>query len=196
MNRNFSIENQALVFDKAWPEHHKLELQVGNWAKFFSEQEIKVIIAVALNYCVHHSALKIIGYLITAEKVSLLVGCTTVRWNEIKPVFYEQTAARITALLKQNKSDQLSNWENEISDEQINGLYEEFPFTNQYLILLLTGRKVDLPYYNEELAQLKDQMDGYDFCSAIDYSGAEGPVLVSTSWLKTNNTKKSKWYEL
>ncbi len=196
MTKNFPIENEALVFSNTWPEHHKLELYVGKWGEFFSEQEIKIIIAVALNYCTQNATLKIIGYLIIGEQVSLIVAGTKEQWDKVSTVFYEQTARRVTEFLKQNKSDNLSSWENENSSEQLNGLYEPYPFTNQYLTLLLTGQKIDLPYYNAEVVQLKDQVASYDFCSALDYSGAKGPVLVTTSWLKKNTTNKTKWYEL
>jgi hypothetical protein len=50
---------------------------------------------------------------------------------------------------------------------------------NDYMTMLLTGRTVDLPYYNPHLTILKDKIRKSDFCSAIDYSGGEGPVVIT-----------------
>jgi hypothetical protein len=180
MKENFSIENEGLVLAKAWPQHQKLELRLGNWSAIFNEQEIKVIIAVALNYCAEHEGLKIIGYLITGEKVSLIVAVNEEEWNEVKIVYDRKVTEGISEMLNQNKccDDEV----NTKPDVQFNKLFKECPLTNQYLIQLITGRKIALAYYNVEVEKLKEQVDRYDFCSAIDYAGAKGPVLVVTKW--------------
>ena len=143
MTKDFSIENEALVLNTAWPDHQKLELQVGNWAELFNEQEIKVIIAVALNHCAHHEELKIIGYLITAEKVSLIVVGNKEQWDKVSIIFYELTARGITDILKSERfgNDNTSICNKEGYEHQLNELYRINPLTNQYLTLLITGAK-------------------------------------------------------
>ncbi len=58
-------------------------------------------------------------------------------------------------------------------------LIEMPPFANHVLVKLITGTEVELGHYNPQLARLKDHLHNYPFCSAIDYGGAKGPVLIS-----------------
>ncbi|PCI96276.1 MAG: hypothetical protein COB15_10930 [Flavobacteriales bacterium] len=154
---------------KAWPHHEKLELHIGKWSSGFSEQEIKIIIAVALNNCVHHKSLKIIGYLLTSEKIFLIVTGSRKHVDDVLTAFNKEIAQAITEMRNSDKID-------------LDDLYEEHPFTNQYLIQLITGQKIELRYYNAEVERLKDKVSNANFCSAMDYAGAKGPVLVTTKW--------------
>jgi hypothetical protein len=58
-------------------------------------------------------------------------------------------------------------------------LFELYPLKNNHLIQLITGKKVELPYFDRELENLKFMIAHHTFCSAIDYSGALGPVDVT-----------------
>ena len=57
-------------------------------------------------------------------------------------------------------------------------LFKKYPFYNEYIKKLITGQKIKLPYYDPHVTKLEDQIRDYNFCSAIDYSGAKGPVVV------------------
>jgi hypothetical protein len=55
---------------------------------------------------------------------------------------------------------------------------KEYQAIDDYLVRLITGRPVNIPYYDPYLERLKIITHAADFCSVADYLGAESPVLV------------------
>jgi hypothetical protein len=58
-------------------------------------------------------------------------------------------------------------------------LYEKHPMPNYWLAKLITGRTVEMVYYDPWLARIKDFIHHHPFCSVIDYAGGVGPVMIT-----------------
>lgn len=57
-------------------------------------------------------------------------------------------------------------------------LFEIKEFWDDHLIRLITGQQINLPYDDPKLDRLKNRISDYRFCSAPDYAGAIGPVVI------------------
>jgi hypothetical protein len=154
---------------KETPESRRLfaiTLITGDWKFAFSEEECNVMIAEALNDCVYNEGLEIAGYLITRRRVCLVLKIEYVHVNKMLQHFYEKMRKKILH-------------QEHLIKEIHSPLFIKYPLQNENLVLLITGRQVSLPYYSPHLERLKSRIHNYNFCSALDYSGAKGPVVVS-----------------
>lgn len=161
---------------------HKAELRIGDWKKHFDFNYINSIIAMALNYCNKNQDLIINGYLITRQNLYLIVKTH----DKTIDATIHKLEAQISFLLKMNPQ-KFKKEKYEIAfivdDEDLfygvrGSLFKIHPLKNTYLIHLITGKNVTLPYFNPEVENLKRMIKNHPFCSAIDYSGAIGPVAV------------------
>ena len=55
-----------------------------------------------------------------------------------------------------------------------------YPFLNDYIRALITGKEVHIGYYDPYLERLKQYIHNHNYCSALDYSGGKSPVIVAT----------------
>jgi len=158
-----------------------ITLKVGKWRSLFTEQHFNILIAEALNKTLLDDAYEktLIGYLITYRKVYLILKIKQTMLQKMLHFFYKAVKTALEQYVEKTA-------EAVTSDGFIQGepLFEQLPLKNDHLIKLITGRKVKLPYYSPTLERLKEKIRNYNFCSAIDYSGAIGPVLVTLQKLK------------
>jgi len=155
-------------------------LIICDWKNEFTEHQCKVMIAEALNHCVYNDELKIAGYLITQRRVCLVLEAAPDQVNHLLQAFYKQLRKEIhqhTHRIRNLETD-LHKEEETSGAEKHTTLFIRSPLQNYMLIRLITGRPVTLPYYSPHLERLKEKVNHYNFCSAIDYSGAKGPVVV------------------
>lgn len=193
----------------------RLSLKIGEWKKLFREEEYKLVIAKALNYCVYEKPVKyhvernepqysffftrlyIVGYLITGRMVHLVLDMEgELTKDEQENILGElvhnlNKKVREAIETRQEKNDfneyRLEmGGEDDVDDDELTDtgrplmhLIETSPFSNYLLVQLITGARVELGYYSPQLAMLKDSIHNYPFCSAIDYAGAKGPVLIT-----------------
>lgn len=179
-----SDENtEQLAVSKKREHTHKVVLKIGNWRKQLDFNYIKTILAIALNYCCKSHELIINGYLITDQNLYLIIKTNEKSIDTIIKKIELQTIL----LLKINPKELKEN-KYEISfitdDENIiytphKSLFKIYPLQDEYLIKLITGKKITLPYYDRNLEDLKLMIHNHPFCSAIDYLGAIGPVHVT-----------------
>lgn len=162
---------------------HKTELKIGNWKNNFDLNYTNSIIAIALNHSCKYHDLIINGYLMTAK--SLYVVAKT-HEKSIENVL-NKIENHIHLLLKsdnqtlKNKNfniDFILDHEDVFFEIQ-EPLFKVSPLKNDYLIALITGKKIGIPYYDRRLEALKKLVHHHPFCSAVDYSGAIGPVQVT-----------------
>jgi hypothetical protein len=162
------------------PSIHAITLTIGAWKELFPGDQNNIIIADALNYCTCNDGLTIAGYLITNRRVFLVLEISSAYIESMLVLFYERVRKEIKK--KQNViKGQSWRYESEgqtKTDELFVNLFKQYPLVNDHLIRLITGRSVNLLYYSPHLARLKDRIHNYNFCSALDYSGAKGPVIV------------------
>ena len=156
---------------------HTVFLIIGPWRKLFKADEIRIIIAEALNYCVCFEKMNIAGYLVTDRRVCLVLEIDKTEPDYVLHLFYEKVKKEIKHRLEKKK------YFEHYTDKTEEAEYLKFLFTrykpgDDFLVRLITGRKVELPYYNAHLERLKEKIHDYDFCSVIDYSGGVGPVMV------------------
>ncbi len=151
-------------------------LYIKSWEKEIPTDWINIIIAKALNYCVYNESLVIKGYLLTKKRLCLIVINESHSIKHILNVFAKEVAKDIytyeNSFGKYMKVLEGSNTFKE--------LFIQYPLYNQYIIKLITGKKIILPYKNPHVTRLEKMIHDYNYCSAIDYSGAIGPVIVQT----------------
>lgn len=146
--------------------YYAVELVIGQWKRMFSDHHLKIFIAEALNYCISHNGMIIYGYLITDKRICLILDIQKSDLAVVLSGFFESVSMLISE----------PRYNNIRIDERINGLFTIRPLLNDQLVSLLIGKPVVLPYYDKNLARLKDRLSHAHFCSVIDYSGARGPV--------------------
>jgi len=156
---------------------HDLILVMGPWKKDIPENQRNIIIATALNDCSYKGYLKVTGYLITNRRVFLILSDTKEVIDQLLELFYKKVALGIHEYEKM-----ISKYTSKEASllEEHDALFKKYPFYNWYIKKLITGQKIALPYYDPHVAKLEDQIRDYNFCSAIDYSGAKSPVIVKT----------------
>ncbi|MBK8608703.1 MAG: hypothetical protein IPL84_01785 [Chitinophagaceae bacterium] len=137
-------------------------------------------------------AISIVGYLITDKMVHLVLL--------MDPELRKEEEEELTILFKQNLNKKLQETLDGIhsikhyerhgiplidAEDNVPGGFSKYmnfmeagPFNNYDLIKLLTGYRVERPYYDPQLERLKDRLHSYRFCSLVDYSGAVGPVII------------------
>ncbi len=160
---------------------HAISLIIGAWKRQFTDEQNKVIIAEALNYYTYREGLTIVGYLITNRRICLVLETDKGDMENMLVMLYEGLKRAVQQYHDRLRNLGLTTYDNKQQEEKnelFTDMFIQRPLVNDYLIRLITGRHVDLPYYNPHLARLKDRLHNYNFCSAIDYSGARGPVIV------------------
>jgi hypothetical protein len=163
--------------------NHKVELRIGDWKNHFDLNYANTIIAMALNHCTKDKDFFINGYLITSQNLYLIAKTEKKAIDTI----LNKMEQHINLLLQiHNQKLRNNKYETNFIVEDGNvfclihePLFELYPFKNNHLIQLITGKKVELPYFDRELENLKFMVRHHSFCSAIDYSGAIGPVDVT-----------------
>ena len=158
-------------------EHSQL-LVMNAWQHEIPQEQRNIIIAEALNRCVIDLDFFILGYLITNRRVFLIGSSETRPFQKILQHFYKQVALGIIAY--KNRMRQYNN-EYILAPEATQKLFKEFPFYNDHIRQLITGKEVELPYYDPHLARLKNYIYHSNYCSASDYHGKKSPVIVATN---------------
>ncbi|AXG69249.1 hypothetical protein KORDIASMS9_01469 [Kordia sp. SMS9] len=157
---------------------HAQLLVMHSWRKDIPQDQRNIIIAEALNSCTVEKNFNIIGYLITNRRVFLIGSSETTSFQKILQYFYEQVAVGII-----NYKNMMHHYHKEahIELEHVDKLFTEYPFYNEYIRRLITGKTVELPYYDPHLERLETYINGYNYCSALDYEGGKSPVIVATN---------------
>lgn len=153
----------------------------GKWREFLTEYEYKVIIARALNYCVFEHGLVIMGYVISEEKIYLVIKIDKRYIKRMLLIFFEivqRLLLKHFAAMGKNGVPFLPFSDVFEMEETQNILFEDYGFTNDLLIGLLIGKKRELPYLGDEFIKIRNWLSGCDFCSMNDYAGAVGPIVL------------------
>lgn len=178
------IEDTSISLNfKKHLHNHKVELKIENWRKHFDLNYVNTIIAMTLNHCTKNKEFIINGYLITSKTIYLIVKTNEKTFDNL----LNKIEIHIHLLLKTHKKEIQNSYENDfIEDEEDKTFYtirkplfKLYPLKNEHLVQLITGKKVLLPYFDRKLEDLKLLIHNHPFCSAIDYSGAIGPVDVT-----------------
>ncbi|AYL99045.1 hypothetical protein [Mucilaginibacter celer] len=157
---------------EALPSRHSLCLVAGDWWRWLGRVQLQLIVTEALNHCVYHEKLHIEGYLITQRAVYLVLHTHKIGPHHLPDVFFERVEKQIENYLDQIRGHHPGHI------IRAKPLFRLYNLDNFNLIKLITGQGVQLPYYSAALEKLKDLVNRSEFCSAIDYSGANGPVVV------------------
>ncbi|MCB0837842.1 MAG: hypothetical protein KDD99_14315 [Bacteroidetes bacterium] len=164
--------------------YQALTLIIGPWKKYIPDYRRKILISEVLNQLVYHENLKIKGYLITKRRVCLILDIEKEHLNHLLKVLYKKVEESAREYIHQSLHPcRLGLWEERPEEEEYESqrlkVFKRCAFTNFFLIDLLLGKKVELGYYNPHVARLKDMVRNYPYCSAGDYRGEMGPVVVA-----------------
>jgi len=150
-----------------------LILVLSNWKDNFKPLLVKIILAKSLNFCVRNKGLKIVGYLMTQKRMVLCIKCGKEDLEKSISLLREEVRREI----KKRWPEKLRSEENYLESVTADIFREQLLF-NDVLIALITGGKPGLKCYSPYQAKLGDYIRNHKFCSAIDYTGARGPVIM------------------
>ncbi|MCD0465048.1 hypothetical protein [Flavobacterium sp. ENC] len=178
-----SEDKPAVLLPKKHIYTHKTELKIGNWKNNFDLNYTQTLIAIALNHCCKYHDLIINGYLITAKSLYLVAKTH----EKSIDMMLNKIEDHISLLLKDDNrivKNKKYNIDFMLDNEDVffeiqEPFFKVYPLKNDYMIPLITGKKIELPYYDRRLEALKQLVHHHPFCSAVDYSGAIGPVQVT-----------------
>ncbi len=151
---------------------HHLILVMKSWIRDVQQDKRNILIAEALNYCVYHDFFKIKGYLITEKRLCLIVTTAYTTLQKALEVFAVELDKKIY-VTEHHKEVKLID-----TSYIFQKLFFSVPLYNPYIIKLITGKQIRLPYYEPNVVKLEKMIHDYNYCSAIDYRGAVGPVVV------------------
>ncbi len=181
------------------------ELHIGTWKKKFSSQQRTIMIVSGLNKLTdrHKEKCHILGYLITNRRVCLIVEIERNNMERVLEDFNSFIAKEIHLALHENSDVYVMDALDGISEGKLMGaLFTAYPFYNNDLMRLLTGRVPNYDYYNPHLEKMRDHLRNYNFSSALDYTGAKSTVKVTLKdtyfWeheLKTTQEVKIRWVD-
>ncbi|QHI37234.1 hypothetical protein IMCC3317_26120 [Kordia antarctica] len=158
-------------------EHSQL-LVMNDWRYEIPQEQRNIIIANALNQCTNDKNFNLIGYLITNRRVFMIGGSETTPFLEILYHFYYLVE---TGIAEYKKAHNEYDDEHHLEHHTKHKLFVRYPFYNEHIRSLITGKEVELVYYDPDLARLKGYIHNHKYCSALDYAGGEGPVIVDTT---------------
>lgn len=162
---------------------YKMTLKIGNWRKHFDLNYVNTIIAMALHFFTKKDQILFNGFLITSQNVYLMIETK----EETIESVVSKIELRIIYLLKNNPQKLKVN-RDEISfiadDESFfyeaqKPLFKIHPLRNKHLEELITGEKVELPFFDRTLQNLKATIHNHPYCSAIAYLGGISAVKVT-----------------
>jgi hypothetical protein len=171
---NISIDTPAHIPVSA------LLLKTGLWKQHFPDDQNKLMIAQALNYCTYHNGLQIVGYLITSSNLYLVLRIEKADISNMLAVFYDALRKEIKQYQEYLKNQKPQGDGIRVkAGEAFTGLFTQYELLNYKLIRLITGQPANEPFFDPQLAWLKKGLQHYNFCSIKDYSGAKGPVKIT-----------------
>jgi hypothetical protein len=153
-------------------------LIMGSWKNSFTDIQSNIIIAEALNTCNYDKVFKLSGYMISQKRVFLVLKLQQDDLHSKMLMFNQHLLAEIRKQLVFISSQVPEMTAQDLLQPDLKKLFRQYILKDQSLIRLLTGERVELPYYDPKLERLKHQVNSNPFCSVIDYSGAKGPVVI------------------
>jgi len=177
--------SNTVIFNR-FPDHYKKVLRCGEWSKLVGEKQTKVIIAMALNYypSLLGSEVKIFAYALISNNLYVVARGSEGDIYSFLPDFYELVRVGIQDFFSELQEQKVHFIEQVYLDKitQTTKLFTEHRFRNNFLFSLIIGQKISLPYFDPEYNKLQQQIHRSDFSSAVDYSGAKGPVIIDKQW--------------
>jgi hypothetical protein len=176
---------------------HRLLLVAGPWRSWFAEDRYKLIIAMALNDCVVHERHEhheqhgrhewgkffITGYLITCCRLYLVCKTSRKEWQHVLDYFFHRVQHYIEKEWRRKEEDPC--WYHTVEQRPVLPLqhfnpFHVYPLNEGWVVLLITGQKVNPGYDDPKLHRLEQWLHRQRFCSLINYEGGCGPVKVKT----------------
>jgi hypothetical protein len=158
-------------------------LKSGEWRTMFDELRYKTLVAEALNatICEREFRGAVVGYHIRDWCTYIVLVIDQKKIQKMFHFFFDRVREGIRHQLDLKEKQNVK----EYSDSErirrrglFEHLFEELPLRDEQYTRLITGRKVELPYYDPDLEYLKSTIHNDPFCSALDYEGGRSPVLV------------------
>ena len=158
------------------PIQHSQLLVMHTWRYEIPQEKRNIIIANALNHCTNDKRFYVVGYLITNRRVFLIGSSETTSFKEVLDYFYYHVDIGILEYKKE-----IDKYENHgfSNPKPLKKLFTKYPFYNEHIKSLITGKKVTSIYYDPQLARLKNLIHNSNYCSALDYAGGKSPVIVT-----------------
>jgi hypothetical protein len=188
--------NKPIVESKPTPAakfvKHTIELVIGNWKVWFGDKKTKLLIAEGLNEWLdyerkmalgklipYEKKKELNGYLITANSVFLIVKSPEKTFPHQLEIFFNIMTGLIEHHHHVFKMNDSHGAESINSKLLYHRPFEQRSFFNDDLVKLMLGKKIKSSYFDLELANLIANIKHYNYCSAIDYAGAKGPVVIT-----------------
>ncbi|SJZ87319.1 hypothetical protein [Sediminibacterium ginsengisoli] len=155
-------------------------LKAGNWKTQLTDHEYELLIAGILNDRVQLHELVINGYLLKKDSLYLVIETHCSDGTRSLNHAFSRMEERVRQYMQTRWLARNIPAPEILPDttEDQTPFFERHPLTDQHLIQLITGGKATLPYNDPHIAEIKESIRSARFCSALDYAGGQGPVLV------------------
>ena len=176
-------------------------LRAKHWKNYLPELSYKFMIASALNEVIYDTGpvfkrFLIHGYVILGRRIYIICKLRSVTIEYILGLFCEKITRALADEEKREREREKYKETAHVKDKvhiSATDLFDFFPIYNQWIEPLIMGQHVHLGYYDPRLERVKDIIGREQFCSRIDYSGGEGPVIVSKENSKEPDEKEKKY---
>lgn len=154
---------------------YRFTLCLKDWRREVPEEVRNLIFSNAVNFCIEAKILEVVGYLMSSHKIRVILDRKNSEVLHGLELFTTLVEEALSLYHKEQKTGDDLYSGPKFPKNQLFGVTK---FQNFRLARLITGRPVTPPYEDPYVQRLKRFIAYCNFCSAVDYSGAIGPVNV------------------
>ncbi|NOQ72946.1 MAG: hypothetical protein GQ574_13135 [Crocinitomix sp.] len=158
----------------------KIVLQMKSWRNHFAADELKEIIAIALNRTICETNTRLKGYFITDWRIYLVLNVSHKHENEFVDHFLNEMHQILIKYANDFNELELYFHEKDLYNN-IKNLFRYYHFFDVRLYRLLIGEKDTTTFDDPTTAEMRAYLANYKYSSYLNYKGDKGPVIFPIS---------------
>lgn len=152
-------------------------LVMKTWTKYFTQEQLYLVLAETLNETILTTKMKLVGYLLYQKRIYLIVESHHNDEDKFVKVFVKLLSQKLSNLaIERNKVEKFLKERANYKDPM--ELFYRYPLDDFNLKLLLKGEVPNLGYYDPKLEMTKNFLRHYNYSSFKNYHHEKGPVLM------------------
>jgi hypothetical protein len=152
-------------------------LVMKTWTKYFTQEELYLVLAETLNETILTTKMKLVGYMLYQKRIYLIVESQHNDEDKFVKVFVKLLSQKLSNLaIDRNNVEKFLKERANYKDPM--DLFYRYPLDDHNLKLLLKGEVPNLGYYDPKLEMTKNFLRHYNYSSFKNYHHEKGPVLM------------------